>query len=260
MKELDKTAALDVALRYRLVSPWTNWLVIDLRADGEKSLDLPALRKVPQTLAAGWGGAGAISVNMEMMQIPMFCRKSASTHAGRIRTAPPEMPEHFLRLLTAIEDDPSLLEANRALDLLERAGIPGELDAMLRHTAYLGLKVDGVAVIILAALLSGPLGTYLSSESKHAVVLLQKFAEQSMRELAEIGHHGRQLLRVIERARARQLLRGELFREIEDMRGRLEEIPDFLEQLQVSTRRENEQLKDSGGKSWLQRLKLLRSV
>jgi Ca-activated chloride channel family protein len=260
MKELDKTAALDVALRYRLVSPWTNWLVIDLRADGEKSLDLPALRKVPQTLAAGWGGAGAISVNMEMMQIPMFCRKSASTHAGRIRTAPPEMPEHFLRLLTAIEDDPSLLEANRAMDLLERAGIPGELDAMLRHTAYLGLKVDGVAVIILAALLSGPLGTYLSSESKHAVVLLQKFAEQSMRELAEIGHHGRQLLRVIERARARQLLRGELFREIEDMRGRLEEIPDFLKQLQVSTRRLNEQLKDSGGKSWLQRLKLLRSV
>ena len=30
-------------------------------ADGEKAFDIPALRKVPQTLAAGWGGAGTVA-------------------------------------------------------------------------------------------------------------------------------------------------------------------------------------------------------
>ena len=53
--------ALDVALRYQLVSPWTNWLVVAARPDGEKALDIPAMRKVPQTLAAGWGGVGAVA-------------------------------------------------------------------------------------------------------------------------------------------------------------------------------------------------------
>ena len=247
MKELDKTAALDTALRYRLVSPWTNWLVIDVRADGEKSLDLPGLRKVPQTLAAGWGGVGAISACME---IPAFSRRqSASIPDGRARTAHPELPEHFLRLLTAIEDDPSLLKANRAMDLLGRAGIPGELDELLRHAADLGLNSDGVAVIILAALLGGPLGSYLSSETRAAVASLRGFAEQSMHELAEIGRHGHTLARVIDGSLARELFRLEMMREMEKMSHRLRRLPDFLSHLRDSTRRLTEQIKDSGDKS-----------
>jgi hypothetical protein len=216
--------------------------VIDVRADGEKSLDLPGLRKVPQTLAAGWGGVGVISACME---IPAFSRRQvASIPDRRARTAHPELPEHFLRLLTAIEDDPSLLKANRAMDLLGRAGIPGELDELLRHAADLGLNSDGVAVIILAALLGGPLGTYLSSETRAAVAALQKFAEQSMHELAEIGQHGRPLARVIERPIARELFRLEMMREMEKMGQRLRRLPDFLSHLQRSTERLTEKLKE----------------
>jgi uncharacterized protein YoxC len=58
---IDRTAGLEQALRYRLVSPWTNWLVVAARPDGERALDMPALRKVPQTLAAGWSGVGAVA-------------------------------------------------------------------------------------------------------------------------------------------------------------------------------------------------------
>lgn len=58
LKELDDRAGLETALRYRLVSPCTNWLVVATRPEGEKAQDLPAIRKVPQTLAAGWGGIG----------------------------------------------------------------------------------------------------------------------------------------------------------------------------------------------------------
>ena len=59
LKEADPVAGLKQALHYRLVSPWTNWLVVAARPDGERALEIPALRKVPQTIAAGWSGVGA---------------------------------------------------------------------------------------------------------------------------------------------------------------------------------------------------------
>jgi len=245
MGELDETAALDTALRYRLVSPWTNWLVIDVRADGEKSLDLPALRKVPQTLAAGWGGIGASSSRTisACFSMPTFLRlESASILDEEDVSADPELPGHFLRLLTAIEDDPSMLEANRAMELLKRAGILQELDNLFRHATDLGLNLDGVAVIILAALLRGPLITFLPSETRTAVASLQSFAGQSMGELAEIGQHGRPIMRVIESPIARQLFRLETMREMAEMGQRLERIPDFLSHLEDSTRRLTEKI------------------
>jgi Ca-activated chloride channel family protein len=61
LKEADPVAGLKQALHYRLVSPWTNWLVVAARPDGERALEIPALRKVPQTMAAGWSGVGAVA-------------------------------------------------------------------------------------------------------------------------------------------------------------------------------------------------------
>jgi len=52
LKDMDSATGLATALRYRLVSPWTNWLVIAARPDGDKAQDIPAIRKVPQTQAA----------------------------------------------------------------------------------------------------------------------------------------------------------------------------------------------------------------
>src|SRR5690606_35061490 len=66
LKEVDDGVGLETALRYRLVSPWTNWLIVAPRTDEEKAQDLPALRKVPQTLAAGWGGVGSVAMSLSM--------------------------------------------------------------------------------------------------------------------------------------------------------------------------------------------------
>ena len=52
------------------MSPWTNWLVVAARPDGEKALDIPALRKVPQTLAAGWSGVGALASRLSADSMP----------------------------------------------------------------------------------------------------------------------------------------------------------------------------------------------
>lgn len=60
--------ALRLALDYQLLSRWTNFLVIAERAD--KADGLPALHQVPQMLAAGWGGAGAIDVATRYVEVP----------------------------------------------------------------------------------------------------------------------------------------------------------------------------------------------
>lgn len=54
----DGETATELAVRYQLVSRWTNYLVVHLRADGEKCDDLPRIRTVPQMVAAGWHGMG----------------------------------------------------------------------------------------------------------------------------------------------------------------------------------------------------------
>lgn len=55
--EKDATAT---ALQYQLISRHTNYLVVDKRSDKDKGEGLPKLRKVPQMLAAGWGGTGTL--------------------------------------------------------------------------------------------------------------------------------------------------------------------------------------------------------
>lgn len=52
LKEQNATMGLNTALQYRLVSPWTNWLVVAARPEGSKAQDIPVIRKVPQTYAA----------------------------------------------------------------------------------------------------------------------------------------------------------------------------------------------------------------
>lgn len=56
----DDEAATALALRYQLVSAWTHFLVVHLRAETEKAEDLPTIVRVPQVLAAGWHGTGTV--------------------------------------------------------------------------------------------------------------------------------------------------------------------------------------------------------
>ncbi|RJR21412.1 MAG: VWA domain-containing protein [Desulfobacteraceae bacterium] len=49
-----------LAVKYQLMSRETNYLVVDVKAQGDKAVDLPTLRKTPLMAAAGWGGMGKI--------------------------------------------------------------------------------------------------------------------------------------------------------------------------------------------------------
>lgn len=86
MPTLSEADARAAALQYQLVGPHTHWLVVAERAEDEKSEHLPALRKVPQTLAAGWGGIGAA-----LIDDPAIASAMLNTPIARMRMAAPSL-------------------------------------------------------------------------------------------------------------------------------------------------------------------------
>ena len=57
---LPEAEAAQLAEQHQLATRWTSFVVVQVRADGEKAEGLPELRKVPQMLAAGWGGVASV--------------------------------------------------------------------------------------------------------------------------------------------------------------------------------------------------------
>lgn len=62
LRELDGEAARALAVQYQLVTEYTSCVLVQTRAAEEQADTIPALRKVPQQLAAGWGGMGAVHI------------------------------------------------------------------------------------------------------------------------------------------------------------------------------------------------------
>ena len=56
----DRAQATALAVRYQLMSEWTNYLVVHVREEADRATGLPDLVKVPQALAAGWHGVGTV--------------------------------------------------------------------------------------------------------------------------------------------------------------------------------------------------------
>ncbi len=87
----DKTTGQALAVKYRLVSQWTNYLAVVLRDDEGKADSLPELHKVQQMLAAGWGGMGTVphsaSQSGTAMSVPCFMRNRTPIAAAPAKQA-----------------------------------------------------------------------------------------------------------------------------------------------------------------------------
>jgi Ca-activated chloride channel family protein len=150
LKELDREAGAAMALRYRLASAWTNWLVVAERADGEKAFDIPALRKVPQTLAAGWGGTGVVGALF--LGKPAFADFSASLEVDSLSVEEPS----FMRAssLASEEQGEDLLQRLQDLDRAvgaladEARGIGASLEAHAKQIEgalhEMGRRIDDI--------------------------------------------------------------------------------------------------------------------
>jgi Ca-activated chloride channel family protein len=205
LKGADDVAGLQTALRYRLVSPWTNWLVVAPRAEGEKARDIPALRKVQQTLAAGWGGVGSVSMKLSldsMVAMSVSPQRDSWEACSRKRMAVPDfdfsaiqalrpVPVDLLaayrRLIELVEADASRLDFAGALDMLNQSGLAAEFDEVLRDASDLGLSVGAVAAVVLARFIGGSLGVSLSGDAQAALATLQVRAQEATDELRKMG-------------------------------------------------------------------------
>jgi Ca-activated chloride channel family protein len=244
LKDIDDEAAgSQLALRYRLTSPWTNWVVVAPRAEQDKAHEMPALRTVPQTLAAGWGGSGSVSMDIafsisEARAVPACYRQSAAIDfkpmaamdAGAAASAEHArragLPEPYRRLIELIEADPSRLSEAGALDLLTESGLAADFDEVFRQAASLGLNVDAIAAIVLARLLDGELGELLSLTTQLRVAAELSLAEVAMNQLVKLARQSAELVRLAKAADA--LLRQESDR---DVLRRLAGIPTLFVRL-----------------------------
>jgi hypothetical protein len=246
LKTLEPVEGLQVALRYRLVSPWTNWLVIATRTEEEKAQDMPALRKVPQTLAAGWGGVGSDSIvlSLNSMAIPsaMYSRSAAYSvmedfESSDIEPLLHNLPQPYRRLLELIDADASRLDVAGALDLLTQSGLSAEFDDLVRHADYFGLSIDMVAALVVVGLLRGQLDEFLSDEAKGALASLKDRTKEASEVLRLLGRHGVALRDLAQQAAARELFRQQSDYDTLERIGRL---PEFLERLEDALRRSEE--------------------
>ena len=55
-----ESMAQELAVTYQLVTDETNFILVHERAEDEKPSEMPDAHKVPQMLAAGWGGTGSV--------------------------------------------------------------------------------------------------------------------------------------------------------------------------------------------------------
>ena len=69
---LDSKEATELAGRYQLVTEHTSCVLVFDREEDQKTGEVPALRKVPQILAAGWGGMGILN-SPPVMSSPSMC-------------------------------------------------------------------------------------------------------------------------------------------------------------------------------------------
>ena len=193
--QLSAEDATALAVEYQLVTPHTHFLMVDVRAEGEKATELPELRTVPHRLAAGWGGVGSVAVPdacpvmmeacepippaalspriAETLSAPRVTRKSQML--GRTRALFDVLREETQSMappMATVAGSPAgfarWLEANAArladprqpwptLAELALAGLPDDLLTRLRELVGQGEAEDAVVAALLHAFLQhGP--------------------------------------------------------------------------------------------------------
>lgn len=154
LPDLPDEDATALAVQYNLVSPFTNFLAVMERAEGEKPRDLPGLSTVAHNIPHGWGGVGAMadvpSCSLVFPVNAAFIREPAPTREllaqPCIVQSDHTWPEALLaRAIPAIRQHPGM---EVTFDMLRAWGVPDEVLDMLRD--YLA-NTFGNAALRLAA-------------------------------------------------------------------------------------------------------------
>jgi len=254
LKEVKSGTGLEMAMHYRLISPWTNWLVIAHRAEDEQAQDAPELRKVPQTLQAGWGSSGLdmFSVDLPMSSDQMDCFSdpmvgcpSAKYHLkfsrGRAESEP-NLPPQIERLIRLINNEPGSLDPARALDVLTEVGLDDELGDLFHRADRLGLSIQAIAAVTLAEILKGPLRKQLSRKAKRATRQMQGYAKDVMQTLKEMLSLNQNLVAMTRTAIERGVMSSGHGQYLSELRERFEELSEMPDRIRDSVQSLKEQI------------------
>ncbi len=162
----DQATAL--AVDYQLISRYTNYLIIEVRDAEIQLTSLPVITQVPQTLAAGYGGAGNIRFCLpsdDDYDIPLFLRNQADDYDPA--SSKQSVIGYILRSIKDTFIPPTLTPTKAVITVVEaqnwyqaylknvRVGLPNELldvlNALVRNE---GWQEETVAAALLLAMLN----------------------------------------------------------------------------------------------------------
>jgi len=186
-----------LALDYQLLSRWTHFLVIAERTD--KAMDLPEVHKVPQMLAAGWGGIsrnqsltsslGHLSQSQPLPMLAMVspCVSSASdihypTRSRKVASSGRALagsasttPVGFIStLMDQWNSDPRQPQLPESIGMLEQWGLGADIVQCLRELVANGHSEAKVIAAFLHALTHLSIGESFDRPTRRAILKLWK--------------------------------------------------------------------------------------
>jgi Ca-activated chloride channel family protein len=189
----DEKSGQELAVKYQLVSKWTNYLAIGQREDVEKAETLPELHKVQQMLAAGWGGTGSVMycsaqpAASTSFDIPCFLRKVAPAAAPKTSDIVKEMENSYGQYRSSepvwiwdIVDHDDMEKFTTLIDQVLSAGtmpttinfplLPERVAELLNSLREYGFNEQAIVIIFLHHLAESQTGgNWLSHQSKRII-------------------------------------------------------------------------------------------
>ena len=214
LPQLDKAQIVDLATRYQLISQHTHYLIIDERVEADKARELPELRKVPQMLAAGWGGSGTV-INASVVHVNKttggedYDRPTVLRHKTKVAQRAQVASGHsfdddisfldipaFLRKegdadysKSAAQSELSMIvgllnqQPNRwfvpllrfnSISILSQAGINESVLVALREVVDEGMEEEAVIIVFLYMVAESRCGKNLDRDKRRAIIKVFK--------------------------------------------------------------------------------------
>ena len=213
LKGLAKGQHKKIALRYQLVTSETSYLILHIRAEGEKAKSLPELQQVAQMHAAGWGGLGTVDSavlgsavqfsSLDAGSVSVFSRRSGSLIGfGAEQPSGQYGIRAFLR--NQVGEDAAWITPQRflgrpgrglwsrlitpayptKLDDLLGADVPWHVIDFLKRLVYQGESEDAVVKAFIEALVESPAGAKITRHGRRAIRALftNEYERSALRE------------------------------------------------------------------------------
>jgi Ca-activated chloride channel family protein len=191
-----------VGVKYQLMTRYTNYMAIDVKAESEKAQDLPALRKTPQMLAAGWGGSGTIlrKMKVDYMKAPNSLESLDATPSESItrlkilsiEELKQEHLDNFIYSLNKLHEGLSTTTHTlSSINDLVSHGVPEEMIESLIELSDSGVNEQSLVIVFL----------YLLSQEKRVKKRLtrstKRILTKAYKQLPRVSNDIRQQIKAI---------------------------------------------------------------